>query len=67
VANLDDSDFFFLPSLPHPRRVDRIPPIAKLPSDCQSVVPVLKADHRPSETLAGSMPLPQPEDHHLGI
>ncbi len=56
-----------LPSLPPPRRVDRVPSIAKQSTGRQSVVPVLKADHRPPDTLAGSFSLLKPQDYQLAI
>ena len=56
-----------LPGLPHSRRVDRVPPTSEHPADRQGVVPVPQADHGPPQALTGSVPLLQPQDHHLAV
>ena len=56
-----------LPDRPHPRRIDRVPPITEYPADRQSIVPTLPADQGPLQALASGLPLLKPLDHHLAV
>jgi len=57
-----------LPSLSHPRRVNRIPPVLpEHPADRQRIVPILQADHAPLQALCSGQPLLHPQDHHLTV